>query len=245
MNLIIDIGNSSIKWACYGKALERGAAIPLVLPLAGCLEAAWNDLPAPQGVFVSNVAGQNIADEIMNYCREHWTLTPVFMTVTRDCNGLVNGYAEIGQLGVDRWLAMLASWSRYNTSLCVVDCGSAVTLDIVLADGRHQGGYVIPGAYLMQEILIRNTSGIRAVPGEVAGTGPGDNTQSCLRNGTHFAVAAFIDRVVADCESHYGDKFQCLITGGGAAAAVKLVSVPCIHEPDLVLQGITIAAGIG
>jgi type III pantothenate kinase len=245
MNLLIDIGNSCIKWACYGKTLERGAAVPLVLPLAETLAPAWNGLPAPQGVFVSSVAGQAVADEIVNYCHKRWTLTPVFMTVTRDCKGLVNGYAETGQLGVDRWLALLAGWTRHKTSLCIVDCGSAVTLDIVLAGGQHLGGYIIPGAYLMQEMLIRHTSGIRAVPGGPSGTGPGDNTQACLRNGTHLAIAAFIDRVVADCESRHEDEFLCLITGGGAAAAVEFVSVPCIHEPDLVLQGIAIAAGIG
>lgn len=245
MNLLIDIGNSSIKWACYGAALERTTTAPLVSPLAGHLAEAWDNLPSPQGVFISNVAGQAVADEIVNYCRGRWSLSPVFMTVTRDCNGLVNGYVETGQLGVDRWLALLAGWTRHKTNLCVVDCGSAVTLDLVLASGRHLGGYIIPGAFMMQEMLIRNTSGIRAVPGGPAGTGPGDSTRACLRNGTYFAVAAFIDRVVNDSHSLYADDFQCLITGGGAAATAELVSVPCLHEPDLVLLGIAIAAGLG
>ena len=111
MNLLVDIGNSGIKWACYDRALERGGTVPLQLPLAERLASAWGGIPVLRGIFVSNVAGPAVADEVVNYCRGHWSVVPEFMTVDRDCNGLVNAYAEIEQLGIDRWLAMLAGCS--------------------------------------------------------------------------------------------------------------------------------------
>lgn len=244
MNLLIDIGNSGIKWAPCRKALEAGGAIRSAPSLNESLASAWGRLERPQGVYASNVAGDAVAGEITRYCLENWSVEPVFLTVSRECNGLVNAYADAGQLGVDRWLAMVAAWNRCQTGLCVVDCGSAVTLDIVQAGGRHLGGYLLPGARLMQETLIANTAGIRARPGPPSGSEPGASTGACLRNGTYLAVAALIDHVVRDCRSRYGNGFPCLITGGGAGPVMELLSVSYDHDPDLVLKGVAIAAGV-
>ncbi|MDP1069535.1 type III pantothenate kinase, partial [Klebsiella pneumoniae] len=66
-----------------------------------------------------------------------------------------------GRMGVDRWLAMLAAWQRVGQSCWVVDCGSAITLDLLDAEGRHQGGYILPGLRLMQQSLLGNTAEVR------------------------------------------------------------------------------------
>ena len=63
MNLLVDIGNSGIKWACYDRALERGGTVPLQLPLAERLASAWGGIPVPRGIFVSNVAGPAVAKD--------------------------------------------------------------------------------------------------------------------------------------------------------------------------------------
>ena len=244
MNLLVDIGNSGIKWASFRRALEPGGVIRLAPPLDEGLATAWGGLEKPAGVFVSNVAGDAVAAEITRYCLGSWSVEPVFLKVTRECNGLVNAYADAGQLGIDRWLAMVAAWSRCQTGVCVVDCGSAVTLDIIQEEGRHLGGYLLPGAWLMQEALVANTDGIRARPGPPSGSEPGTGTESCLRNGTYLAVAALIDRVVSNCRRRHGDGLRCFITGGGAGPVMGLLSVSFDHDPDLVLEGIAIAAGL-
>jgi type III pantothenate kinase len=245
VNLLVDIGNSSIKWACWRERLQEGGSMPLAPPPAtGRLAAAWAGLEKPESVYVANVAGAAAAEEVAAACRGNWALAPVFLEVMKECHGLVIAYDDAGRLGTDRWLAMLAGWTAYRSNLCVVDCGSAVTVDIVLEGGRHAGGYIIPGAHLMQDMLVRAAKGIRAEPGAPAGAGPGVSTESCLRNGTHLAVAALIDRVMTDCRSRYADDFLCLITGGGAALTASLVSVPCKQEPDLVFRGIAVAAGL-
>jgi type III pantothenate kinase len=243
VKLLVDIGNSDIKWAPYRQALEPGGVIRLAPSPGESLKPVWGKLEKPQGVYVSNVAGDAVAEEITRYCLDNWSVEPVFLTVSRECNGLVNAYADAGQLGIDRWLAMVAAWSHCQTGVCVVDCGSAVTLDIVQAGGRHLGGYLLPGAWLMQEALITNTAGIRVRSGPPSGSEPGVSTETCLRNGTYLAVAALIDRVVYDCRRRYGDDFPCLVTGGGADLVMDMLSVSFDHDPDLVLKGVAIAAG--
>ena len=72
-----------------------------------------------------------------------------FSPVRRDSAcGLRNGYRDPAQLGVDRWLAMCAAWQQFPGSLCVVDAGTAVTIDVVAADGAHSGGLILPGVCL-------------------------------------------------------------------------------------------------
>lgn len=241
MNLLVDVGNSRIKWACWRRGLQPGGSGPLA---PDRLAGAWSGLEKPEGIFVANVAGAAAAEQLDACCRGLWEIGPVYLQARKEHRGLVVAYEDVSRLGVDRWLAMLAGWTAYRTNLCIVDCGSAVTLDIVLAEGRHAGGYIIPGAWLMQDMLMRTARGIRGEPGDPSGGGPGDSTASCLRNGTHLAVAALVDRVMTDCRSRYADDFLCLMTGGGAAQAAALVSVPCRQEPDLVLRGIAVAAGL-
>lgn len=245
MNLLIDMGNSRIKWAVWESGLQAGGSEPLApAPFSGRLAAAWAGLETPAGIYVANVAGEAAAVDVADCCRRCWNLQPVFMRTEREARGLVNAYGQPEQLGVDRWLAMLAGWSQYRDNLCIAVCGTAVTVDIITADGRHAGGYIFPGAWLMQESLIGGTAGIRTEPGPASGAQPGRSTGECLRNGTHLAVAAFLDRIMADCRSRHGADFLCLLSGGGAEDAAGLVTASCRLEPDLVLRGLAVAAGV-
>lgn len=245
MNLLIDMGNSRIKWALWESVLKAGGSVPLApAPFGGRLAADWEGLDTPAGIHVANVAGDAAAEMVSDCCVRRWGVQPVFMQAAGECRGLVNAYAEPAQLGVDRWLAMLAGWSQYRDNLCIAVCGTAVTVDIVTADGRHAGGYILPGAWLMQESLIDGTAGIRTEPGAPSGERPGRSTGECLRNGTHLAVAACLDRIMTDCRSRYAADFICLLSGGGAGAAAGLVTAPCRLEPDLVLRGLAVAASL-
>jgi len=245
MNLLIDMGNSRIKWAVWETGLRAGGSVPLApAPFAGRLAAAWAGLDTPAGIYVANVAGEAAAGTVADCCRRRWGMQPVFMQAAGECRGLVNAYAEPEQLGVDRWLAMLAGWSQYRDNLCIAVCGTAITVDIVPANGRHAGGYILPGAWLMQESLIGGTAGIRTEPGAASGAQPGRSTGECLRTGTHLAVAAVLDRIMTDCGKHYEADFLCLLSGGGADAAADLVTATCRLEPDLVLRGLAVAAGL-
>ncbi len=146
-------------------------------------------------------------------------------------------------MGVDRWLALVAGWSEYRDNLCIVDFGTAITVDLVLADGRHLGGYILPGTRLMGELLNRRTRGVRVSAEEATGLFPGKSTGECLGNGTRLAVVALIERVVSNAAKEYGSDFRCIITGGDAAEFREWLSPVTVYVPDLVLQGMVIVSG--
>jgi len=241
LNLYVDIGNSRIKLA-HGH--DPVVAYYLAsMQLAEIIADYSHDRPAPRQIIVANVAGEQVANEFNNACRQVWGKSPDYIRVAREFRGVTNGYSDYKQLGVDRWLAIIAAWFKYKTHLCVIDCGSAVTLDIVTASGQHVGGYIIPGPYLMQQALATNTSQL-PVPGDSTATlAPGRTTAECIQNGTTLAVASFIENRLRSMTAKTGIKYECILTGGGAGAIIELIDLDIRHEPLLVVEGIKQVSG--
>lgn len=241
MNLYVDIGNSRIKWlASAGRSSGfpyRSADLPQELAVQ------WAGLEPPETVVVANVAGAEVAAVVDRFSRANWGLEPRYLEVADRFGDLVNAYEDCRQMGIDRWLAMIAARSAYGGHLCVIDIGTAVTVDLVLDDGRHQGGYILPGPGLMQELLNRHAREINVEPGVCTDLSPGRSTASCLRNGVYLAVTALIERVVREQEDRCGTAFRCIITGGGAGVIRDLLALPTDHEPELVLKGMAIVSG--
>lgn len=141
-----------------------------------------------QVVWLSNVAGEEIASLTSQLLQEQSCVNYRFATTQTQQCGVRNGYRKPQQLGVDRWLAMLAAFHlpqrATGQSLCVVDCGTALTLDVLDATGRHLGGYIAPGLTAMREMLNQKLAHIDIKP-----TDPGavkvlaDNTADGVARG--------------------------------------------------------------
>ncbi|TFG83468.1 MAG: type III pantothenate kinase [Chromatiales bacterium] len=156
MKLLVDIGNSRIKWA-FGVAdrfVAQGEAFGDVEPSLGVmLESRYE----PEEIRVANVAGADAGFRIAALLAERFRIKPVFAGSAAVGAGIRNGYSDPGQLGIDRWLALCGAFSRYKAPICVVDTGTATTLDLVTGDGKHKGGLILPGIELMQLALLRGT----------------------------------------------------------------------------------------
>jgi type III pantothenate kinase len=181
---------------------------------------------------------------------ERLGISAVFALSRDTAYGLRNGYRDPGQLGVDRWLAMCAAWQKFPGPLCVVDAGTAVTVDIVAADGLHSGGLIVPGAALMAAALRRETGDLDRAAGpdgehEVATIRAEDryqlglDTASGIRLGTVRALAAFIsDCLIGLNETDVEAKL--IITGGDSARLIRLIGLPAVCVPNLVLDGLAL-----
>ncbi|HEY8540435.1 MAG TPA: type III pantothenate kinase [Steroidobacteraceae bacterium] len=244
MLLLIDIGNTRIKWAMSnGDAIEPPqAAMHADWDNEECMRA-FNALPRPAGVWVSNVGGERIGTIVRECARTCWGIEPHFVQSTREAAGVRNAYTDVWKLGVDRWLAMIAAYAEYRRAVCVVGIGTAATFDAVDAGGRHLGGLIVPGPRLMVSSLLENTSGIavRAVSGS---TGPdlfADNTLGAIEQGAVHAVAALAERMV-DRMGELGHRPQLILTGGASAEVAPLIRRSHVVSADLVLRGLSILA---
>lgn len=241
MNLLLDVGNSRIKWGCYERSrLDQVKAQSyeretLLKKLAGDFQELASP---PEAVLVANVAGDEIAARLTELIERLWSVRPEFIPVQQQCCGLINDYRNIAELGVDRWLAALAVWTQYHQAACIVDCGTALTIDAINNKGEYQGGLIIPGPRLMQDVLIHRTSDISAPLSERYVKALGLSTAECIAHGAGLAACALIDSVTFDLKRQYGDNLCCVITGGAAEPLSSLLENAYIYEPDLVLKGL-------
>ena len=141
--LQLDVGNSGAKWrllAADGQVLSRGLYAPDdPAARASLLECA----DALSHIWIASVASPSHNEELAALLAGRWSIEPWFASSESRAGDLVNSYQDPRKMGVDRWLAMLAARQRCDQRLCVIDAGSALTIDVVAADGRHEGGYIL------------------------------------------------------------------------------------------------------
>lgn len=240
MKLLVDVGNTAVKWACLeGGGLQVGTPFGHADgEFATLAERAWGDLGVPASVHIASVAGDARDRLLADWMRAHWQRKARFLQTTAQACGVSCGYREPAALGVDRWVAMIGAFRQVDTAVVVVDCGTAITIDLLLSSGRHRGGMILPGTGLLRDLLQDKTANIDAAGG--AGTAGllSDNTGSAVRGGALYIAAAAVERVVQDMRAQAGESCAVLVTGGDAPAILALLRIDCVHTPDLVLQGL-------
>ena len=243
--LLIDIGNTRIKWAHFdGARLGRQRA---------SVHSGWSGADYARKVIgsgrglerilVSSVAGEQVKRSLTLAARRAGAPMPEFVTSQRSRGGVTNGYLEPWRLGVDRFVASIGAFHlAKGRPVCVVGVGTAMTIDLIDAEGRHRGGAIIPAPTLMVDSLLRNTDGIRrrAQGGARGGDSLfGRSTRAAIVQGARYAAAALIDRAVGEARALVrGRAPVVMLTGGGAPSVRPLLRSACISIPDLVLQGL-------
>lgn len=243
MNLLIDIGNSRLKWALDdGNGMRVGRSATLDAPVETIADRLWHDLPRPDRVVVSNVKGRTTERALGAWWAKRWNIEPLFVRPNRESHGVASKYRDPGQLGSDRWAAVIGARSMERAPLCVVDCGTAVTVDGVNDTGEFVGGVILPGLRLARECLSQSTAEIgNVVAQEVAF--PGESTQQAVHIGAVFAVVGGIERSIAEFRQLLGDHMVVYLTGGDAAQIGDRLSVTVTLHPELVLWGLAVIAG--
>jgi type III pantothenate kinase len=128
----------------------------------------------------------------------------------------------------------------------VISVGTAMTLDLVDAKGRHRGGAIVPAPSLMVESLLSETHGIRrrAQGGSGGKQLFARSTRAAIAQGARYAAAAVADRAVLEARAVLGGRPLVLLTGGAADSIRPLIRSSHRHIPDLVLRGLAVIASV-
>ena len=238
--LLLDVGNTRLKWALdEDGAFRAGGALRHDGRLApAALAALERTAVAPHRVVASCVAGERVCHALEAWVRQALGQTLERISAAAQGWGVVNGYAQPESLGSDRWAALVAARDRCAGNLCVVDAGTAITVDLLDGRGRHHGGFILPGVRTLREGVRRSTA--VAVDGLPPGRRePGQDTAACLANGALEAACALVESIVQRFEQQTGEAVQCLLTGGDGAALSPHLQIAHATEPALVLMGLS------
>ncbi|ADJ27163.1 type III pantothenate kinase [Nitrosococcus watsonii] len=246
MILLVDIGNSRIKWARLdgGKPADMGAVARGKTGIKRVLSKAWKEFDDVNRIVVANVGGPKVAEQLEQWLQTHWQIAPEFLTARSNGYGIRNAYSKPETLGIDRWLGLVAARQRYRggdrkKAVCIVDCGSAITLDVLAADGKHLGGLIIPGLAMMPKLLTDHTAVINETTEEALEYSLlASTTGTAVSAGALYGAVAFIDRVSHDVAVEMKGEPKRVITGGDAPRVLPLLRDKYEHLPDLVLRGL-------
>jgi type III pantothenate kinase len=238
MLLLIDAGNTRVKWALAapgaapGQWSDSGAVAHAELDeLAAC----WQGRKVSRAI-VSNVAGAGMRERLRPL------LPPAdiswFASVAR-LAGVRNGYRDPAQLGCDRFAAAIGARALApGQALVVATCGTATTIDALTAGGDFLGGMILPGLGLMASSLAKNTAQLPQVAaGGALPAGFADNTDDAILAGCLAAQAGAIERAVALLGAGL-----CMLSGGAARAIAPALSAPHRLVDNIVLVGLHAAA---
>ena len=239
--LLIDIGNTNLKWSW----LQSGERSPLEQAgyqadgVAAQASHYWSHAERPGQVVVANVAGQQVEDELQRWVDSEWGITIELVTASAQQFGVRNGYTCPEQLGVDRWLALLAAHvdKGRSGSVCIVDCGTAITIDMLAEDGQHQGGLILPGLSMMRQVMLDRTQIPRIDLSDHIDL-LAEDTASAIAAGSLHAAAALVERVA----QQMSPPPKILLTGGDAARLYTAMKLKAEIDPELVMRGLALVA---
>jgi len=246
MILLADLGNSRAKLARYENGVM--ADIRHVGYAPDWIDTLLEDAPElPAQVYCSNVAGEPRGAEFVAGIRERCGRSVQFAKTEREAAGVVCAYPQPERLGVDRWLALIAGYHRREVgdgAVCVADCGTAITFDVVNPDGQHIGGLIAPGIHRAYASLAGQASGIPAEPAPEAG---GDwlaaDTASAVASGALQSVLGLLDRMARQLQEVAAAGLsesspRLILTGGDAPLLQPLLDANWELQPALVLEGL-------
>ena len=244
MILLADVGTSRIKWVTHeGEEFRsRGQASHGEAEWAKLAARQWGGLPRPARILIVSVAGPEVRSALADWVGQNWAIEAEFVVSTVAACGIRNSYAEPERLGADRWVAMIAARVLTRQTCYVVDCGTALTIDALAADGQHLGGVIVPGMRLMREALYRETQQILPEGGDPRLFGK--NTRDCVWGGAAHAVAAAIDGITERMMAVGGLGVR-VLTGGDAEAVSPYLLGQYRLEPDLIFHGLRVIAEQG
>jgi type III pantothenate kinase len=233
MILLLDIGNTRVKWRTLSaRGIEdRGAGSKFDL---AAMFADIGSRHQPQNVWVSSVADPEFEQSLQQQIEDLWQLKVWFARTQATALGLQNSYDEPGLMGVDRWLAMLAAWKRELAAVCVVDAGSALTIDFVGVSGEHLGGYILPGLDSMERALLRDTDRVRFGEAPRDQLELGRSTEAAVYNGLLLSQAGSVSLALQRTRGN----FRLLFTGGNAEVLHHCLRLGGEVVDNLVLDGL-------
>ncbi|MDB5797631.1 MAG: pantothenate kinase [Paucimonas sp.] len=242
--LLIDAGNTRIKWALAAPASQPGAwqeTGAVLREEVSALEAAWRGKPVSR-VLLSNVAGaavRSALDAVLARCFEGSALQVEDFRSQAARAGLRNRYRNPGQLGSDRFASSIGAHTLYpGQALVVVTCGTATTIDAITADGVFTGGMILPGLRLMAAALANHTAQLPQVAERMQpGQSFADNTEEAIVLGCLSAQAGAIERALALLPGA-----RCIISGGAGRMVARFIGNTPEFVENLVLVGLHAAA---
>lgn len=217
---LLDLGNTRLKFApllADGSVGDVHSVTHAGQPdvQAVFAQALAHHLPAGCVAMVCSVAAENVRTALLLALTAHAGRIELAST-QRQFAGLSIAYANPRNLGVDRWLALLAVHAQRREPVLLVSVGTALTIDLLDGQGQHHGGLIAPAPDFMREALHRRAPHLPQHGGQALAFA--SDTTDALASGCIGAALGLIERSQHNARALLGHPASLLIHGGGAGS---------------------------
>lgn len=253
MRLAIDVGNSTITLGVFANdrllgtwrlTTDEGASVDEHgLRLTGVLALAGIDVDAVSSVVMCSVVPP-VTTQLAQCVRTYLSHEPLVVAAGVK-TGVTLRHDNPRDIGADRIANLVAFTSRYTAPGIVVDCGTAISVDLIDTDGAFAGGVIAPGIVTASEALRRTTARLPRVelvtPPRVAGR----STVESVQAGIVYGFAGMIDGLVQRLAKEQGEdmnQMTVVLTGGSAPIVAGALETETVDDPWLTLHGLSVIA---
>ncbi len=245
MNLLIDIGNSNFKWHFSdGVTLDEVQGFKYSFDtLASLLSSTLlqnEQCLQVDNIYVCCVAGADIKLIFSEWLVTNLSKTAFYFESSDTAYGVKNAYNKASDLGNDRWLSLIYLHHTYDSDACIIDCGTAITIDVILKNGQHVGGLIAPGYASQISALKQNTNIVNQNKFKIQNntTLLQDNTHQCIEQGCRYMSIGFIKEAVTQLMSQFGDTLQVVVTGGDSESLAAGLPEHWHFRSDFLFHGL-------
>ena len=232
MNLVIDIGNSYAKLGVYHG--DEKVFVTRTQDLSKDFIAEIVSNYRIKRILYSTVdaASRNYIDTfsfvgIESNSLSHDTTLPFKME-----------YLTPGTLGTDRIAAVAGAHNMFaGCNVLVIDAGTAITFDLLTAEGKYPGGNISPGLSMRFKALHSFTGKLPLVSPENKYDMLGRDTQGAIRSGVQQGLLFEINEYIRNLKKMYKD-LEVIITGGDGKMLKEMLGDTVVYNPDLVIEGL-------
>ena len=241
MIALVDIGNTRTKFCFYDhKVFDHKRRTSVQVVANNVFNQKWFELNfvGVTKVVVANVSSTSLTEELQIWCQGQKISCKTVISEQKN-HGVTSAYGKPEQLGVDRWLALIASAALYpHKNILIVDAGTATTIDLLSSSGQHVGGWILAGIDTLFTSVLENTSKVHASLSSEASLTFGTNTSENVNNACWAATLGAINLAISQAKYQSIIIDEILITGGNGQAIAILLSEKATVIDDLVFYGL-------
>ena len=209
MYLLIDIGNTRIKWQ---QRDDKDSLLTDSILVEEFMDVDFSTIKSIKKIIISNVNHSIVLDKLKEILSKFKCLIIEANSISNKY--LINDYEDHKTLGIDRWLTALGAWKLYQRPLLVINAGTAITIDLVElgkeSKAHFKGGMILPGVAISLAVLNNSTNLIDTEIGK--SQYPSLNTKDAVTTGIMTSIQGAVNLVCRNLPS----SLPILLTGGDA-----------------------------
>ena len=250
-SLLVDAGNSSIKWAVLSSGLisiQQKRFYEQETPLQK-FESIVKENKNCNAIILVSVLDDQFSQQAKALAALY---SCAFYSVNsqKEIAGITNAYLDPYKLGTDRLVAMVAAYHLINNekeakqACLVIDAGTATTIDAVDNNGQHLGGLILPGSDLCSRSLLNNTALLsqRSTEKTFSPNLFSKETTQAISSASIIGLAGAIENICLKMEKEFSTPVQRILCGGNATILLPFMESSYEHQQDLLMQGLKIVA---